>query len=190
VRAAQFLAPGNVIVLLGEGSHLKMVETMIAELGVGDRVKIKSYVPHAELLSWTASADLGLTIFSRDISLSLRYCLPNKLFEYLMASLPVLTTPLDAVVELVKRYEVGCAIENMKPETIATGINQALADPIQLARMRANAREACARELRWDIEKRSLVNLYRCIFMQVLPRVTEHRLRDARGGKSGQGLTL
>jgi glycosyltransferase involved in cell wall biosynthesis len=166
VRAAQYLAPGNMIVLLGEGSHLGMIEAMIDELGVGDRIMIKSYVPHAELLSWTASADLGLTVFSRDISISLRYCLPNKLFEYLMAGLPVLTTPLDAVVDLIRRYEVGYEIENMEPETVAAAINSMLAHPAELARMRANALAACEQDLRWDVEKTSLINLYRRMFMQ------------------------
>jgi glycosyltransferase involved in cell wall biosynthesis len=189
VRAAQYLASGNVIVLLGEGSHLGMVEALIAELGVGDRIKIKSYVPHVELLSWTASADLGLTIFSRDISLSLRYCLPNKLFEYLMAGLPVLTTPLDAVVELVRRYEVGLEIENLEPEVIAAGINRALANPVELARMRANALAACERELRWDVEKGSLVNLYHRTFTPALPHVDAPTMRYAQGVRSSQDVT-
>jgi glycosyltransferase involved in cell wall biosynthesis len=172
-RTAQYLAPGNVIVLLGEGSHLGMIEALIAELGVEDRIKIKGYVPHAELLSWTASADLGLSVFSREISISTRYSLPNKLFEYLMAGLPVLTTPLDAVVELVRRYQVGWEIENMEPETVATAINTMLANAAELARMRANALAACERELRWDVEKGALVALYRRTFAQApLPRDT------------------
>jgi glycosyltransferase involved in cell wall biosynthesis len=161
VRTAQFLAPGSVIVLLGEGSYRAMVEALIAELRVEDRIKIKDYVPHHELLAWTASADLGLSVFSRDVSISTRYCLPNKLFEYLMAGLPILTTPLDAVVELVRRYEVGWEIESMEPEVVAKVMNEMLAHPAELARMRANALAACENELRWDMEKRALVNLYR-----------------------------
>jgi glycosyltransferase involved in cell wall biosynthesis len=166
VRAAQYLAPGNVIVLLGEGSHRAMAEALIEELDVADRIKIKGYVPHAELLSWTASADLGLSVFSRDISISTRYCLPNKLFEYLMAGLPVLTTPLDAVVELVRRYEVGWEIASMEPQVVAQAINGMLADPIELARMRANALAACKQDLRWDVEKGTLVALYQRVFAQ------------------------
>jgi glycosyltransferase involved in cell wall biosynthesis len=178
VRAAQYLARGNVIVLLGEGSHLGMVEEMIAELGVGDQIKIKSYVPHTELLSWTASADLGLTVFSRDISVSLRYCLPNKLFEYLMAGLPVLTTPLDAVVDLIRRYEVGYEIENMEPETVAAAINSMLGSSVELARMRANALAACERDLRWDVEKNTVVELYRRAFMHAPPPVDATPVRS------------
>jgi glycosyltransferase involved in cell wall biosynthesis len=171
VRTAQLLAPGNVIVLLGEGSHRSMVEALIAELGVEDRIKIKDYVSHHELLSWTASADLGLSVFSRDISISTRYCLPNKLFEYLMGGLPILTTPLDAVVELVRRYEVGWEIESMEPSIVAEAINKMLANATELARMRANALRACEKELRWDVEKRTLVDLYqRTLFTSGIAR--------------------
>jgi glycosyltransferase involved in cell wall biosynthesis len=160
VRAAPFLAPGNVIVLMGGGESLAQLERLIAELGVEDRVKIKPSVPYQELLSWTTSADLGLCVFSPDESLSIRYCLPNKLFEYLMAGLPVLTTQLDAVVDLVRHYGVGGETASMWPETVAGAINALLADPVELARMRANALAACQTALRWDLEQQRLVDVY------------------------------
>jgi glycosyltransferase involved in cell wall biosynthesis len=83
-----------------------------------------------------------------------------------MAGLPILTTPLDAVVELVRRYEVGWEIESMEPPVVAQAINSMLADPVELARMRANALAACKQDLRWDVEKRTLVTLYQRIFAQ------------------------
>ena len=143
-----------------------MVEALINELRVDDRIKIEELCATRRAALWTASADLGLTVFSRDISTSLRYCLPNKLFEYLMAVFPVLTTPLDAVVDLIRRYEVGYEVENMEPETVAAAINSMLAHPAELARMRANALAACEQDLRWDVEKTSLINLYRRMFIQ------------------------
>jgi glycosyltransferase involved in cell wall biosynthesis len=163
VRAAQFLAPGHYIVLMGDGILRDQVEELIARLGVDDRILIKDTVPYQELLSWTASADLGLTVFSRDVSLNTRYCLPNKLFEYLMAGLPVLTTQLDAVVELLQFYQVGCEIESLEPQVVAAGINSMLGNPSELARLRANALAACQSDLNWDAEQRRLIALYKNI---------------------------
>jgi glycosyltransferase involved in cell wall biosynthesis len=160
VRAAPFLAPSNFIVFMGAGESRGELEQLIAALDVGDRVLIKSAVPYAELLSWTTSADLGLCVLSPDESMSIRYCLPNKLFEYLMAGLPVLTTPLDAVVELLHQHNAGGVIASLAPEAIAMAINRLLDDPQALAQMRMNALNACRTELRWDLEQQRLTDLY------------------------------
>jgi glycosyltransferase involved in cell wall biosynthesis len=117
-------------------------------------------VPYEELLSWTSSADIGLSVFDPDISLSTRYCLPNKVFEYLMAGLPVLTTPLDAVVEIVQQYGAGVEIPRLEPRLVATALNYILAKPDELARMRNAALAAAARDLRWSVERERVWSLY------------------------------
>ncbi len=172
VRAAQFLRGNTVIVLLGKGPDLPDLEKLIETLGVGDRIKIKDYVPNDELLSWTASANIGLCLFSRDISASLRYCLPNKLFEYLMAGLPVLTTPLDSVVDLLRRYDAGREVSSMDPPAIAAAIEAMLADVPALDRMRVNALNACEHELRWDLEAKELQRFYADVFRHAQPAAT------------------
>lgn len=100
IRAAAYLERDIVIVLLGKeiGDTLTQLETLIANEGVTDRVKILPPVPYAELLDWTASADMGLIIYSPGQSLNVQMCLPNKLFEYLMAGLPVLASPIGRLV--------------------------------------------------------------------------------------------
>jgi hypothetical protein len=95
-----------------------------------------------------------------------------------------------ATVELVMRYKLGCEIENMEPETIAAGINGALANPVELAHMRASALAACERELRCDVEKRSLVNLYHRTYTPGLPYADAPTMRYAQGARSSQDVTL
>jgi glycosyltransferase involved in cell wall biosynthesis len=160
VHSAPFLNPGIVIVLMGSGSDRGEIEALISRLGVEQRVKIKDHVPYEELLSWTSSADIGLSVFDPDISLSTRYCLPNKVFEYLMAGLPVLTTPLDAVVEIVQQYGAGVEIPRLEPRLVATALNYILAKPDELARMRNAALAAAARDLRWSVERERVWSLY------------------------------
>ncbi len=160
IDAARFLASGNIIVLMGSGELQAQLERLISEKGVGDRVKIVPAVPYEELLDWTASADIGLTLFSPDWSISIKLCLPNKLFEYLMAGLPVLTTPLEAIVELVQHYDVGRVVPPLEPEAIGKAINAFLADSQALSQMRANALKASATDLHWEVESQRLIALY------------------------------
>jgi glycosyltransferase involved in cell wall biosynthesis len=162
VNAAPFLDPGIVIVMMGKAVEETRIqlEELIATKGVADRVKIIPAVPYAELLDWTASADIGLTIFQPGYTRSIRYCLPNKLFEYLMAGLPVLSSQLDAIAEVLQTYEVGQILPSLTPSDIGASINAMLADSTALARMRDNALKIVQKEFHWENEKQKLIQVY------------------------------
>jgi glycosyltransferase involved in cell wall biosynthesis len=165
VYAAPFLDPDIVIVMMGravESTRIQL-EELIASKGVADRVKIIPAVPYAELLDWTTSADIGLTIFQPGYTRSIRYCLPNKLFEYLMAGLPVLSSQLDAIAELLETYDVGQVLPSLEPSDVGALINAMLADPAALARMHSNALKAARQEFNWENEKQKLFELYEAI---------------------------
>ncbi len=152
VRAAAFLEQDIVIVMMGKNAKTTQaqLEALIASEGVADRVKILPPVPYTELLDWTASADIGLNVASADHSLNVRYFLPNKFFEYLMAGLPVLTSPLEAMVDVVNTYDVGHVLSSLAPADIGEAINKMLADPGDLARKHSNALEAARSEFYWE----------------------------------------
>ncbi len=164
ILAARYMDPGIVIVMMGRATSRSDLEALIAREGMGERVKIIPAVPYAELLSWTASADIGLVIFAPaygpTISRSIQMCLPNKLFEYLMAGLPVLASPLDAVADLIRTYDVGCIVPSLEPEMIGRAISAMLADRDALARMRGSALAATQHDLCWESESRRLIELY------------------------------
>jgi glycosyltransferase involved in cell wall biosynthesis len=165
IRAAAFLGPDILVVLMGPGPQKTRaeLEALIVGEGVADRVKILPPVPYEELLDWTASADIGLNILPPDYSASILRCLPNKLFEYLMAGIPVLTSELGAVVEVVKTYGVGQIVASLEPADVAAAITSALADPVALAHMRQQALDAAQREFCWEKEKQRLVLLYQSL---------------------------
>ncbi|MDQ6661254.1 MAG: glycosyltransferase [Chloroflexota bacterium] len=162
VRAASYLEPNMVIVLMGQGVGTTQddLERLIVEKGVADRVKILPSVPYHELLAWTASADIGLTVIPLDYTLNMKMCLPNKLFEYLMAGLPVLSAPLEAVTEIITTYGVGHIVPSMEPAAVGAAINAMVKDETVLANMRSNALTAAEQTLCWEREGPELVRLY------------------------------
>jgi glycosyltransferase involved in cell wall biosynthesis len=165
VRAAPFLGPDILIVMLGPTTRetQQQLRALIASEGVADRVKILPPVPYAELLEWTASADVGLIIYSPDDSSNMKMCLPNKLFEYLMAGLPVLASELDAVVEVIKSYGVGQVVSSLAPADVGAAITDMVADPVALAEMRHHALDAARQEFCWEKEKQRLLQFYQNI---------------------------
>jgi glycosyltransferase involved in cell wall biosynthesis len=166
VRAAPYLAPGHVIVVMGKGEQEAALRALIAELQVAERVVLTPAVPYAELLRVTASADLGLIVYRPTYSLNVRYCLPNKLFEYLMAGVPVLASPLDAVAEILTTYDAGRVVASLEPQAVAEAISALLADEGARRRMRENGWRAAREEFRWELEQRTLVALYQRMFSQ------------------------
>ncbi len=170
VQATKFLRRDIVVVLMGKGVGTTP-EELIKLAQNHEQLKILPPVPQNELLEWTASADIGVILSSPDYSMNTRVFLPNKLFEYMMAGLPVLSSQLPAVEEIVYSYDVGGTFASLEPVTIASTIEAMLVDPCRLAHMSANALHASAQEFSWRKEKFHLLYLYH----QVLQQHFSHR---------------
>ena len=77
-----------------------------------------------------------------------------------MAGLPVLSSPLDTICEIIRRYDVGQVVPSMMPADVGAAINTMLKDENALAQMRRNALAAAEQELCWEKESVGLVRLY------------------------------
>lgn len=89
------------IVFMGYGELEEEVKN-----AVNDKIFYHPAVPPTELLNYTVSADCGISLIE-DSCISYRYCTTNKLFEYAMAGLPVITSDLPEQARLVKKYKIG-----------------------------------------------------------------------------------
>lgn len=98
------------LVFLGVGPLKKAVQHQVTQSGLDDRVRFLDPVPPDALLPVTASADIGITLLE-DTCLNHRFALPNKLFEYLMAGLPILASDLPEIRGVVKGFDVGCTVD-------------------------------------------------------------------------------
>ena len=115
-----------VLVLLGpDGGTRSTIEQIARTSGLlGDRVRIVDPVAQDVLLSWTAGADIGIIPYP-SIDLNSRLCTPNKLFEYIVAEVPILANDLPElrnfvvgngfgmVCPMVGALAIAAAIENM-----------------------------------------------------------------------------
>lgn len=165
IHAASYLASGVVIVLMGDsyGDTLVELTTLIQNKEVADRVKFVPAMPYGELLDWTSSADLGLILLPPDYSLSIRCCLPNKFFEYLMAGVPILAARLDAIEPLIQHYRIGHILNDLTPLHVAQTITMLLNNQEALQAMRHNALNAVMDGLSWEVESQRLIKLYDAI---------------------------
>ena len=128
-----------------------------ADLGVSDRVHFHPGVPLAELLAYTRDADVGVSLLE-DGAENHRLALPNKVFEYIAAGVPVVVSDLPELRRLVQSHGVGWTADPGRPEAVAAALAAALEHRGNTA-LRARLTRAHA-ELGWAREQQNLVALY------------------------------
>ncbi|RMF36030.1 MAG: glycosyltransferase [Chlorobiota bacterium] len=108
--------------ILGDGDFAPAVERHAYACGVAARVHLLGSVPYDELLDWTASADVGWC-WIEPISHSYELALPNKLFEYAMARVPVLASDLPAIRRVLEEFPFGvCCAPTADAAALAAAI--------------------------------------------------------------------
>jgi glycosyltransferase involved in cell wall biosynthesis len=157
VEAMQYL--DNVLLLVvGGGDVVPLLKKMVQELSLQNKVMFVSRQTPENLAGYTANADIGLTI-DKDTNINYRFSLPNKLFDYIYAGVPVLATPLVELKNIIQQYEIGDFIDNHDPEHIAAKIKSMLQDETRLALFKKNTEKA-ASELNWENEKNTLTEIF------------------------------
>lgn len=151
--------PECLLLLIGGGDVWPIVGRMVEENHLQDRVRLIGKLPYERMMDYTRNADLGLTL-DRDTNLNYRFSLPNKLFDYLNAGIPVLATDLPEVAGIVRKYDAGIVIPAPDPAVIAREVKAFFADEGHVRRARANATFA-ARELDGEVEMQKLIAVLR-----------------------------
>lgn len=117
---------GAMLVFLGGGPLRPVLEKQTADAGIADRIRFVDSVPADRLPAYTASADLGITLL-QDTCLNHRFALPNKLFQYFMAGLPVIASDLPEIRRVVAPHEVGIMVEPGNRTALVTALRRAIA---------------------------------------------------------------
>ena len=155
IQAASLLLQENIhLVFMGYGPLQPLVDEAV---GSRSNVHYMPAVPYDSVLSWTRTADVGLVSVA-PVCLSYLYCLPNKLFEYIQAGVPVLTNELPDCKSLVMGYGVGEVVLEDTPSGWANGIRTILSKPPGNYQ---RGLEVAASELHWDKEAEVLRTAYR-----------------------------
>lgn len=99
-------------ILIGENNITDELNKYINSKKIKDKVHILEPVPYSNLYEVTTSADIGIALFE-PISISYKLALPNKLFEYILAGLPILATNLPSIKEIIENNNIGLLVNNI-----------------------------------------------------------------------------
>lgn len=146
------------LVIAGDGDIRAQLEKLVAKEKLESKVEFKGRLPLERLSQLTFQADLGLSI-EEDLGLNYRYALPNKLFDYIQAQVPVLVTDLPEMAAIVKKYNVGAITHSLEPKVLAENILNALNDQAKRKAWKENLK-AAATDLTWENEEQVLKELF------------------------------
>jgi glycosyltransferase involved in cell wall biosynthesis len=85
---------------------------------------------------------------------------PTKLFEYMAAGVPVITSDLPAWRSIIEAANCGLAVDPMNPSKIAEAIDWIFSHPAEAEAMGRRGRDYAVRNFSWSAEADKLYGLY------------------------------
>lgn len=157
VEAMHFL-DDSFLMIIGGGDVLPILKQKVQQLNL-QNVLFLPRMPYSEMMDYTRCAELGFSL-DKDTNLNYRFSLPNKLFDYIQANVPVIASHLPEIEKVIKKYDIGDFIEDHQPEHIASAVRNALDNRERYHNWKRNLSQA-AEELCWEKESLHLLEIYK-----------------------------
>jgi len=157
IRMMPFLK-NAVLIIVGDGDIIPEMKQLVERENWHESVLFFGKRPYAELLQFTQQADLGLS-FDQPTNPNYLFSLPNKIFDYIHTSTPIICSDLVEVAKLVKSYEVGEIVTDFDPKNLAQQIQTVLDNPELMALWKNNCKIAAGNQ-NWEVEVQQLNEFY------------------------------
>lgn len=87
--------------------------------------------------------------------------LPVKMFEYMAAGLPVISSNITLWKEIVEGNNCGICINPLKPKEISEAIEYIISNPKEAEQMGQNGKKAVLEKYNWQAEEKKLFEIYK-----------------------------
>ena len=155
------------LIIAGTGDIEDELKELARSLALHDKVHFTGRIPAKELYSYTVQADLGISLEEK-LGLNYYYALPNKLFDYIQARVPVLVSDVPEMKSIVLQYQIGRVTSVHDPYELSLLITEMLTNSVQRQIWKSNLEKA-AGELCWENEEHLLLDL----FQQVIKKTKQ-----------------
>lgn len=145
------------LIIMGEGGIKTLLERKIKHLKIEDKVELCGRLVFEEMIQKTRRAKLAISI-DKPTNGNYAISLPNKIFEYISCSVPVLVSDLQEIRHIVDNYHTGVYLKSYNPKDLSSQINDLISDNEKLDSIAQNCKKA-AKELTWENEEIKIFNV-------------------------------
>ena len=155
IAAMQYL-PDYELWIAGSGGVENDLRQLADEQKSGGKIVFLGRLAPDELRQRTQQAAVGLSI-EEDLGQNYHYALPNKLFDYIQARVPVIVSHLPEMQRIVDDCRVGEVLTERTPSDLAVLIQKVVSQRDKYA----EKLDIAAAELNWENESKRLIDIYK-----------------------------
>ncbi len=144
--------------LVGKGDVETTLKGKVKGLGLEGKVRFTGFLNREEVVNVLITSYVGINLLQDD-SLSYRYSLANKFFDYVQQGLPQVTMDFPTYATFNEKYEVAILLSNLKVESMVLTINDLLNNKEKWQSLHEATQEA-RHEWVWESEVPRLVSFY------------------------------
>lgn len=158
VEVARHLPPERVVVILGDGPMERDLAASADASELRGRLFVHRAVPIADLPDWVGSAAVGVVLF-QPTSPNNVLATPNKLFDYLVAGVPVVASDFPEMRRILDEVDGGLTCDPADTAAVERAIDRLLsASPDDRAAERARLSTLASERFGWPAQARLLVD--------------------------------
>ena len=143
-----------ILLIVGEGDIIQKLKAKVKEQSLREKVIFLGKITPQELRKITPLATLGCSV-EEDMGLNYHYALPNKIFDYIQAEIPVIVSNLPEMKQVVLDHSIGEILIDRTPLNFAQLI-QKVANSNYI-----NALQKAKKELTWESEEQKLFEIFK-----------------------------
>ena len=143
----------HLFIIIGYGDIFLKLKEKVSTEKLEDRVFFLGKMAPESLHKITPLADLGISL-EEDLGLNYRFALPNKIFDYIQAEIPILISDLPEMKKVVLEYKVGEIVTNRNPKEIGIQIEMLLEKDF------SNQLKIAKKELVWENQEENILNFF------------------------------
>ena len=147
-----------ILLIVGSGDAVPELKKMAVTEQLEDRVIFIPRLPYEQMMQYTMNSDLGISV-DKPTSLNYEFSLPNKIFDYIRAGIPMLVSDLVEVAAVIKEYKIGRIIEKVEPMEIADAVKKFQDDSDSSDQLKENLKTASI-NLIWENDAKVLKEFY------------------------------